>query len=146
MSLVKRTPNTLPFLFEDILKTDWFGGVANDEKICRHIPAVNVEETQDTFIVSLAAPGKTKEDFEITLDNDILTISSEIKSNNSNEDADRKFTRKEFSYTSFKRTFTIPETVNTADITAAYEHGILVLSLPKREEAKEQPKRLIAIK
>ncbi len=145
MSLVKRTPNSLPFLFEDILKTDWFGGVANNEKIGRHIPAVNIEETEDVFIVALAAPGKIKEDFEITLDNDVLTIASEVKQEEAIENKEKRFTRKEFSYSSFKRTFNIPDTINTADITADYKNGILSVTLPKREEAKEQPKRLIAI-
>ncbi len=145
MSLVKRTPNNLPFLFEDILKTDWFGGIANNERIGRQTPAVNIEETEDAFLVYLAAPGKVKEDFEITLDKEVLTIASEEKPEESGEDIQRTFTRKEFSYDGFKRTFTIPESIHTADISANYASGILTVSLPKREEAKEQPKRLITI-
>ncbi len=143
MSLVKRT-NRLPFLFDDFLTTDWLGGITETNKINTNIPAVNIEETDEGFVLELAAPGLSKDKFDLELDNDVLVISSETSSVNEDKE-NRKYTRKEFSYGSFKRTFAVPETVNGNDISASYENGILTINLPKKEEAKIQPKRLIDI-
>ncbi|MEW7280826.1 Hsp20/alpha crystallin family protein [Aquimarina sp. 2201CG1-2-11] len=143
MSLVKRT-NRLPFLFDDFLTTDWLGGITETNKINTNIPAVNIEETDEGFVLELAAPGLSKDKFDLELDNDVLVISSETSSVNEDKE-NRKYTRKEFSYDSFKRTFAVPETVNGNDISASYENGILTINLPKKEEAKIQPKRLIDI-
>ena len=81
MSLVKRTAadNWLPSIFDDMFKTDWLGGTSNVNNIGVSIPAVNIQETEENFLVEVAAPGKTKEDFNIELDKDVLTISSETK-------------------------------------------------------------------
>ena len=143
MSLVKRT-NRLPFLFDDFLTTDWLGGITETNKINTNVPAVNIEETEDNFTLELAAPGLSKDKFNLELDNDVLIISSESSSVKEGKE-NRKYTRKEFSYGSFKRTFTVPETVNGNYISASYENGILTVKLPKKEEAKIQPKRLIEI-
>ena len=142
MSLVKRT-DRLPFIFDDIFNADWFGGISKDHKIGFNTPAVNVKENDNDFVIQLAAPGLVKEDFNIELDKDILTISSE-SNNNSSEEKDN-YTRKEFSYSTFKRSFTLPDTVNSVDILASYDSGILSVKLPKKEEAKVQPKRSIEI-
>ena len=144
MSLIKKT-DRLPFLFDDLFTTDWLGGTTNNEsKIGGNTPAVNVKETDDDFTVELAAPGLIKEDFNIELDNDLLIISSEKEVRNESEE-EGKYTRKEFNYMSFKRSFTLPETANTEKIEASYENGVLLILLPKKEEAKVQPKRLIEI-
>ncbi len=143
MSLVKRT-DRLPFILEDIFNTDWFGGVSNGvSKIGFNTPAVNIQETDNDYTIELAAPGLAKENFNIELDADVLTISSEIKKESKDEKSN--YTRREFGYSEFKRSFTLPDAVNTADIFASYENGILSLKLPKKEEAKVQPKRLIEI-
>ncbi|WP_378183777.1 Hsp20/alpha crystallin family protein [Aquimarina sp. SS2-1] len=142
MSLIKRTER-LPLMFDDIFNTDWFGGIVNENKTGFNTPAVNVKENDNDFIIELAAPGLVKEDFNIELDNDVLMISSEAK-NETTEEKDN-YTRKEFSYTTFKRSFTLPETVNSVDIKASYDNGILSVTLPKKEEAKVQPKRFIEI-
>ncbi|MHA7057846.1 Hsp20/alpha crystallin family protein [Aquimarina sp. M1] len=142
MSLVKKT-DRLPFIFEDIFNTDWFGGITNENKLGFSTPAVNVKENDNNFVIELAAPGLVKEDFNIELDNDVLIISSEAK-NETTEEKD-SYTRKEFSYSTFKRSFTLPDTVNSGDIQASYDNGILSVTLPKKEEAKVQPKRLIEI-
>ncbi|MDR6301445.1 Hsp20/alpha crystallin family protein [Mesonia maritima] len=144
MSLVKRTDNWLPSIFDDMFKTDWLGGTSNVNNIGVSIPAVNIKESEDNFLVEVAAPGKTKEDFNIELDNDVLTISSEEKKENTQEEKG-KFTRREFSYSTFKRAFSLPETVESAKISASYENGVLLINLPKREEAKVQTKRMIEI-
>ena len=146
MSLIKRNEaNWLPSVFDDMFKTDWLGGTTNVNSIGTSIPAVNIQETEDMFKVEVAAPGKTREDFNIELDNDVLTISAEEKKENETTEKNGKFTRKEFSYSNFKRAFSLPETVNSEEISASYENGVLMINLPKKEEAKVQPKRMIEI-
>lgn len=107
------------------------------------IPAVNIREREEHFLLELAAPGMKKEDFKIKLDNNVLTISSEQKE--ANEEAKEKFTRKEFYYQSFSRSFTLPKSVDLDKIKADYNHGVLSLTMPKREEAKVAINREIAI-
>lgn len=107
------------------------------------LPKVNIIETAEAFIVEMAVPGLKKSDFHIDLDNQILSISTETKEENEHKDA--TYTRREFGYSSFKRTFTLPETVNDAKIDANYKDGILSILLPKKEEAKQKPARSIKI-
>lgn len=107
-------------------------------------PAVNVKEDADGFTLALAAPGYTKEDIEIKIDNDQLTISSDKKEAVSDNEGE-KFSRREFKYAAFKRSFTLPDTVDATKIAANYENGILHLSIPKKEEAKPVPARTIKI-
>jgi len=108
------------------------------------LPAINVSETDDAYRIELAAPGLTKKDFKVNLDNDLLTI----EATNENEKVDKtdNYVRKEFDFTSFKRSFTIPEDVDAEKLNAVYENGILNLTLPKKEEAKVKPAREIKIK
>lgn len=107
------------------------------------LPSVNVRETGDEFIVEMAAPGMKKDDFQIELQNDTLTIRSEVTSE---QESNGEYFRREFSYQSFQRTFNFSSrVVNDADIRATYEDGILRLTLPKREEAREKPARQIQV-
>ena len=146
MSLIKSNEaNWLPSVFDDMFKADWLGGTTNVNSIGTSIPAVNIQESDDNFMVEVAAPGKTKNDFNIELDNDILTISSEEKKENETTEKNGRYTRKEFSYSNFKRAFSLPETVDNEKIAASYENGVLVINLPKKEEAKVQAKRMIEI-
>lgn len=108
------------------------------------LPRVNIVETNDDFKVEMAAPGMKKEDFHVELDNDMLTIHSEI-SDEKEEKGDANYTRKEFSYQSFKRSFYLPKTVEADKIKAKYTDGILSLVIPKKEEAKKKPVRTISI-
>lgn len=146
MSLIKRNEaNWLPSVFDDMFKADWLGGTTNVNSIGTSIPAVNIQESDDNFMVEVAAPGKTRNDFNIELDNDILTISSEEKKENETPEKNGRYTRKEFSYSNFKRAFSLPETVDNEKIAASYENGVLVINLPKKEEAKVPAKRTIEI-
>lgn len=146
MSLIKRNEtNWLPSVFDDMFKTDWLGGTTNVNSIGTSIPAVNIKESDDSFEVEVAAPGKAKEDFNIELDNDVLTISSETKKEDETSSENGRFTRKEFSYSTFKRAFSLPESVDSSKISASYNNGVLMISLPKKEEAKIQAKRMIEI-
>lgn len=107
------------------------------------VPAVNIKENENSFDIEMAAPGLNKEDFNIKIEKDILTISSEIE--NKNETEKEKFTRKEFSFKSFKRSFSIPETVEVDKIKATHKNGILNLELPKLDEAKVKKAKTIKI-
>ncbi len=144
MSLVRRD-NWLPSVFDDLFNSDWLPSNDRINHIGTHIPAVNVKESNDRFHVEVAAPGMKKEDFEIELDKNLLTISSEIKEEHKDENKDEKFTRREYSYRSFKRSFNLPDSIDNSKITANYVDGVLNIELPKREEAKVTPKRLIEI-
>lgn len=140
MNLIKRNAVPFPSIIDELLKPDWLGGM---QSFNANVPAVNIKETDTSFGIELAAPGKKKEDFNIEIDHNVLTISSEEKTET--EETQGKYTRKEFSYASFRRAFTLPETVNTEHINASYENGVLHVALPKREEALPKPKRLIEI-
>lgn len=140
MSVVKRQHVLFPSLMNELFRPDWFGGV---DTYKQYAPAVNVKETDTGFELEMAIPGRKKEDFKIDIDKEILTISSEItKEEHETED---NYTRKEFSFNSFKRVFTLPETVDVDQIHASYEDGILKFVLPKKEEALPKPKRMIEI-
>jgi HSP20 family protein len=142
MNLIKRNTVPFPSIIDELFKPDWLGGIQNFNAT---LPAVNIRETDTNFAIELAAPGKNKEDFNIEIDHNVLTISSEEKNEKEAKDNEGKYTRREFSYSSFRRAFTLPETVNSENINAAYENGVLHVILPKREEALPKPKRLIEI-
>jgi len=142
MNLIKKNTVPFPSIIDELFKPDWLGGMQNFNT---NVPAVNIKETDVSFGIELAAPGKKKEDFNIEIDHNVLTISSEEKNEKEEKDNDGKYTRKEFNYSSFRRSFTLPETVNSDAIQANYETGVLHLVLPKREEALPKPKRLIAV-
>ncbi|MCD6179582.1 MAG: Hsp20/alpha crystallin family protein [Bacteroidales bacterium] len=108
------------------------------------LPSVNVKENTDEFLVEVAAPGFDKKDFNIEIDNDVLTISSE-KKDEIEEKEGEKITKREFSYQSFSRSFTLPVLVERDKINAKYEKGILRIAIPKKEEAKPKPAKRIKI-
>jgi HSP20 family protein len=145
--LVKRNGrliDPLPAL-EDFFNRDLFNWSANNSSTNTNIPAVNIKETGNSFQVEMAAPGMKKEDFNISLEGNTLTISSERRNENEEKEGE-KYTRKEFSYQSFYRTFHLPkDVVDSENIRATYEHGLLCLEIPKREEAKQKPPRQIQI-
>lgn len=140
MSIVQRNNLVFPSLLNDFFRPDWFGGV---DRYNSNIPAVNIKENERDFELELAVPGMKKEDFNVEVDNNVLTISAETKSNE--EVSEDNYTRREFAFSSFKRSFTLPETVNDGSIDASYKDGVLKLTLPKKEEALPKPKRLIDI-
>ena len=109
------------------------------------LPAVNIKETKDSFEVELAAPGMKKDDFKIELDGTYLTITSE-KTEEHEENGKENYSRREFSYQSFQRSFNLPKEVVDADkIEAYYKDGVLHLTIPKKEEVKQKPPRKIKI-
>ncbi|MEH6765111.1 MAG: Hsp20/alpha crystallin family protein [Aequorivita antarctica] len=106
-------------------------------------PALNIKETNDTFEVELAAPGFTKKDFDVTIDNGCLNISAE--SSKSKEEKEDNYTRKEFSYNSFNKKLQLPGSVKDEDIKAHYKDGVLSFNLIKKAEAKQKKPRKVAI-
>ncbi|HEU5052123.1 MAG TPA: Hsp20/alpha crystallin family protein [Hanamia sp.] len=150
MNLIKRNGNSMnqwPLLFDDFFNRDFFNwGLSNFSDTNTTVPGVNVKETKDNFEVEVAAPGMDKKDFKIQLDGNLLTISSERTDQREDNNEDEKYSRKEFSYQSFQRSFTLPKDVVDADkIEAKYENGLLHLVIPKKEEAKQKPPRQIQI-
>lgn len=143
--LARRNENYLPSFFERFLNndlSDW--NLTNFSGTNTSLPAVNVKETADDFVIELAAPGMEKKDFKINFKNNVITISSERE--DKKEEKKDNYTRREFSYQSFQRAFTVPENAILSDkIEAAYNNGILEIKLPKREEVKPQPEREIKI-
>ncbi|AMC10069.1 hypothetical protein Lupro_01830 [Lutibacter profundi] len=132
----------MPSIFDDFFR-DW--SLSNFSNTNTTLPAVNIKENDDEFKVEVAVPGMDKKDFKINLENNILTISSEKEIEN--EEKNDKYTRKEYSYQSFERSFNLPKNVvNSEKITASYKNGELIITVPKREEAKPVPAKLIEIK
>lgn len=128
--------------FDDFLTRELFNwsGLANDGG---SVPQVNIVENDDEFRVEMAAPGMSKKDFNVQLDNDMLTIQSARQE--SQEDQENNYARREFSYKSFKRSFYLPNTVEADKIKATYRDGILSLVIPKKEEARRKPVKTIDI-
>jgi HSP20 family protein len=148
MTLMKRTQNyypSFPSLFDKFFEgnmMDWNNW--NYSSTDTTLPAVNVKENDDAFMIEVAAPGMTKDDFKVNYDNGRLTISSERKNEKKNEA--ENYSRREFSYQSFQRSFNVPENIVSGEkISAQYKDGILNITLPKREEVKPKPSREIKI-
>lgn len=128
------TNNLFDSLFNDSFISD---------RLVSRIPAVNIAETADAYAIELAAPGLEKGDFKINVDKDVLTISAEKKSEQAADD--RKYSKREYSYSSFTRSFTLPDSIDHSKIDAAYQDGVLKVLVGKREEAKVAS-RLIDVK
>lgn len=139
MTLVKH--NSAPFnsLFDELFNsfpTTW----GKDANLSYATVPVNIHETGDAYHVELNVPGRNKEDFKVNIENGLLTISYEKKENS--EQKDYKTIRREFSFRSFKRSFTIDDKINADGIQARYENGVLKVLLPKKEEVKVSPKEI----
>lgn len=147
MALIKRNGNLAPVrsLLTDLLDVDRFFDSDLFDLGARfnNLPSVNIEEKEKEFKVELAAPGFAKKDFSINLQNDVLTISAEKKEEK--EQSEKEFKRREFNYSSFQRSFALPETVNEDQINAEYKDGILKLTLPKREGTEKKRTKEISV-
>jgi HSP20 family protein len=150
MTLVKRNGNLFPSLVSDFFDTDlalrpslfdFDGGLLKGLKT--NLPSVNITEDEKNFKFELAAPGLEKKDFKVETDNGTLTISSE-KEKESKEEKEN-YCRREFSYSSFSRSFQLPENSLPEKIDAKYENGVLKLTLPKKEVTVAKPKKEIKV-
>jgi len=147
-SLAKRGESA-PSLFNDFFRPweslfDFNGGSLLNNLRTFNVPAANITENKDNFEVSLAAPGMKKDDFNIDVEGNSLTISAEKEEKK--EEKDERYSRKEFNYTSFSRSFTLPEGINKDRIDASYDNGLLKIYLPKTEEAKKLAAKHITVK
>ncbi|MAM19919.1 MAG: Hsp20/alpha crystallin family protein [Christiangramia sp.] len=144
MSLVKSNKKRFPWMngdtpwsLENLFDDDFF-------KINRSLPAMNVKEHEDDFEIEFAAPGFSKEDFEVSIEDDLLYVSAE-QSEEDFEDDDN-FTRKEFSYSSFHRTFQLPKSIDfKKEVVATYKNGVLKLQLAKEKEAMNRSRKDIVV-
>jgi len=138
MKLTKRNDGLFPNLLNTFYDDDWFK-MPDTFKMGTSAPAVNILDHDEHFEVDLAVPGMRKEDFTIDLEKNILTISAENKFENEEKDEKENYTRREFNYSAFKRSFTLPDTVEGEKISATYNNGVLSITVPKKEEAKPKP-------
>jgi HSP20 family protein len=145
MTLARRSESNLPSFFDRFFNSDLMDwNLTNFSSPNNSLPAVNVKETDDEYILEVAAPGMTKKDFKVNFQNNVLTISSEKQEER--KDNEDNYTRREFSYQSFQRSFTVPHNdVDSDKISANYADGILNVKLPKREDVKPKPAREIKI-
>lgn len=127
---------TFPSLIDDFFKpfNEWFGNGGLSYRTLT-VPSVNISEDKDGYNVSLAAPGLTKSDFKINVEGNLVTISSEKEENK--EEKDTRYTRREYSYSSFSRSFSMPEDVDREKIDASYADGVLNVKLPRKEEIRK---------
>lgn len=142
---LSRQREAVPSMFDDFFRpwNEWFdnGGFMGRPL---SMPAVNISEAKDNYLVSLAVPGMKKDDFKVDVEGNMLTISSE--KSETKEANEEKYTRKEYNYSSFSRSFTIPDDVEIEKIDARYQDGELKLTLPRKEEAKKSSAKKISVK
>ena len=141
MNLIRKQSPFFPSLVDDFINTDWNLNVPNYSST---LPAVNIKELDAQYEIELAVPGLQKDNFEIEVEDGILSISASHEEEQHNEKG--KFTRREFSYNSFRRSFTLPDSVDPTKIDATYKEGVLHVLLPKYKEAQPQPKKLIKLR
>lgn len=141
MHLMKFDPyartTSLSNLLDGFFNDDAITGVSGSDSVSSH-PAVNIAETEEAYKLEVAAPGLAKDDFNIAVEKNHLTISAE--KNAETEETNGRFTRREFNYTTFRRSFRLPRTVEQDDISAAYENGVLSVTLPKKTEVVKSAK------
>jgi HSP20 family protein len=140
---VSKFTERMPALFEDFFKpwNELFDGRLFKREL--NVPAVNIADHKDQYLVSLSAPGLQKDDFKIDVDGDVLTISSEKEE--SKEEKEENYTRKEYNYSSFSRSFTLPEGTDKEKIKAKYEDGVLKIAVPRNKEIKSPSAKHIAV-
>lgn len=136
-----KNSNLLPSWVDDFFAGSMWPDA--DTKVGSTLPSVNVVENNEQFTIEVAAPGMEKKDFKVDLNHNVLTISAEKEVEK--EEKNKKFTRREFNYASFKRSFTLPNSVKEDGINASYKDGILNIAIPKKEEAKAKAPKQIEI-
>lgn len=141
MTLIRRKPFVVNSIFDELfegsnLRNDsWRGGAS--------YPAVNIIKSNEGFEIDLAAPGIKKSDFKIEYKEGTITISSDFKNEKEDKNPDSNYTRKEFSYNSFSRSFTLPKDIDEEKINAIYEGGILKVKIPISKERIQTPKQIV---
>ena len=140
--IAKINRNYVPAYWDDFFNDSFFNQVKSTS-CTGTIPAVNVSENDEGYTIEVAAPGIERKDFNLEVDNEVLTISTEQKA--SKEEQKQTFLRREFNFQTFKRSFQLPETIDHEQIKATHEAGILTLTLPKKEEEIQKAPRQIEV-
>ncbi len=141
MTLIRRNQNWLPGFFNDFIDNNWI------ERVNSTLPAVNVMETENEYKVELAAPGLTKDDFNVHVDEDNnLVVNVEKKTEDSEKAKDGRYLRREFSYSKFQRTLVLPDDVDKDNISARVENGVLNIDLPKIKKEEATVRKSIEVK
>lgn len=142
MTIIKHRTTDFPSVFDNFFGNRW--DTNWDFQPSGNVPAVNVIENNERFKLEVAIPGMTKEDIQVNIDRNLLTIEGKKETEDSKEEENYK--RREFFYASFKRSFTLPDSVDQEKIIAKHEHGVLTIDLPKVDSAKVKPTRSVSIK
>ena len=146
MTLVKfsngNKSQSLSPIFNDVFESFFNTDSYVSDRLVTRVPAVNIAESENEYHIELAVPGLKKDDFKVNLEKNILSISAETKSENQESSQDKKYNRREYSYNSFVRTFTLPESADHANISAEYVDGILKVAVAKKEDAKIQSREI----
>jgi HSP20 family protein len=139
-----KVKEVLPSMFDDFFKpwNEWFDNNSGFSRTLT-VPAVNITEQKDCYKAELATPGMDKDDFRLDVEGNILTISAEKEEDK--EEKDKKYTRREYSYSSFSRSFTLPNEVKKEGIEAKYNNGVLHIILPKKDEVKNRETQKIKV-
>lgn len=137
-----RNGNIFPAIFNRYFNDDFFNNFADGNIL----PATNVSETEKAFSIELTVPGFTKDEIKVEIEKDILKISAQSRTENQEKDGNQKILRQEFKTSSFSRSFSIPENIDTENITASQKDGILVIRLPKQDKSIEDKVKKIEIK
>ena len=141
MAIIRRTNNWLPSVFNDFFGNEWM------ESSVKSSPAINIQQTDNGFKVEVAAPGMTKDDCVVRLDeNNNLVISFEKKTENEESNKEGAYLRREFSYTQFQRTMVLPDDIDKDNISAEVKNGVLSIDIPQVKEIKKMSEKLIDIK
>jgi len=136
-----RNTNLFPGWVDEFFNRDIWSGF--DTRSETNMPSVNIVEENDHYAIEMAAPGLEKKDFEVDLNDNVLTIS--VNKEEVKEEKKKNYMRREFSYTNFRRAFSMPTTVKEEDIKATYKEGVLKINIPKKDESKTRPPKHIAI-
>ena len=138
MNLIRKQQNFLPFVFDNFFRDTWdiMPAINNNH------PATNIKESDKDFIIEFAIPGKSNDDFEVELDKNLLII----KSNGSVSENDYNYMQQQFNFSTFSKSYELPDSVDLNKIDSHYRNGMLTIILPKRKEFHTQPKRLISVK
>ena len=138
MNLIKKQHNFLPLVFDNFFRDTWdiMPAIRNNS------PATNIKESDKDFIIEFAIPGKSNNDFEIELDNQLLTVKT-IDNISKN---DYNYMQQQFNFSTFSKSYELPDSVDLNKIDSHYRNGMLTVILPKRKEFHTQPKRLISVK
>lgn len=143
MTLIRKHQSSVPSIWNDLFESNLFNHhVKGNARIA--VPPVNISESDESYLVELAVPGLKKEDFDINLDKTVMTISA--KKDEKETEEKTNYSKREFSYRSFRRSFTLPSTANLEGINASYDEGVLNVTIAKKDKEKQTTSRSISVK